>query len=88
MPGRDMWRIYGPVIALAVAGFVVAPRVAARLITSPRFVAWLSQAVRAPDAKGLAAYAVRLATIAKVEPEIREEIQQFRAALRPAEIRQ
>jgi uncharacterized protein len=24
MPGRDMWRIYGPVIALAVAGFVVA----------------------------------------------------------------
>jgi uncharacterized protein len=24
MPGRDMWRIYGPVIAIAVAGFILA----------------------------------------------------------------
>lgn len=24
MPGRDMWRIYGPVIAIAIAGFIIA----------------------------------------------------------------
>lgn len=76
--------------ALAAGGVVtstvLAPRALAKLITSPRFVDWLSQAARSPNTRGLISQLTRLGTVAKAEPAIREEIQQFRDALRPVEI--
>jgi hypothetical protein len=70
----------GSGMIMTLAGSVVAPRVAARLITSPRFVAWLIEPVT--KANGVSAHVARLAAIAVAEPEIKEEIQQFAAALR------
>jgi hypothetical protein len=67
-------------VASFVGGSIVAPRVAARLITSPSFVRWLTTPVTA--ANGLSAHLGRLAAIAKAEPEIREEIGQYFNALR------
>lgn len=69
-----------------VTSTVLAPRALAKLITSPRFVGWLSQAARSPNTRGLISQLTRLGTVAKAEPAIREEIQQFRDALRPVEI--
>ena len=61
-------------------GTIVAPRVAARLITSPAFVKWLTTPVK--NANSLATHVSRLSAIAVANPEIREEIEQFSQALR------
>lgn len=69
--------------AAGVAGAIVAPAVAAKLITSPSFVRWLtSSATAATKPNGLTAHLTRLAAIGKAEPEIREEIGQYLDALR------
>lgn len=68
----------GAVVGLT--GSVVAPRVAAKLITSPRFLDWLTTPVTKPNA--ISAHIGRLAGIARLEPEIREEIHQYMQALR------
>ena len=64
----------------AILGEVVAPRVAARLITSPAFVKWLTTPVTDPT--GIPAHLGRLVAVAAVEPEIKEEIGQYLQALR------
>lgn len=65
-------------------GAVVMPHVAARLLTNRDFVRWLAKsaedAVRAPNS--ITASLTRLAGIAKVAPEIREEVYQYLEALR------
>ncbi len=57
----------------------MAPRVAARLITSPAFVRWLTTPVT--KVNGIAAHLGRLAGIMEAEPELREGITQYMAAL-------
>ena len=69
--------------AAGVLGALVAPRVAAKLITSPRFIKWLLTPVTSPN--GIGAHLGRLVGIAEAEPELREEIAQYVAAMRPAE---
>ena len=71
--------------AAVVGGAVVAPRVAAKLITSPAFVSWLETGVRlgSRGTGGLGSWVSRLGAISAANPEIREEIQAFRDALRP-----
>ncbi len=61
----------------------MAPRVAAKLITSPRFIKWLLTPVTNPN--GIGAHLGRLVGIAKVEPELKEAIEQYIQAMRPAE---
>ncbi len=67
-----------------VAGAVIAPRVAARLLTNPRFVGWLGQTAnsvsRYPSNWG--PRLGQLTAIAKAEPAIRDELYQYVAALR------
>ena len=69
--------------AAGVLGALVAPRVAARLITSPRFVKWLLTPVTSPN--GIGAHLGRLVGIAKAEPELKEAIEQYVQAMRPVE---
>ncbi len=61
---------------------LVAPNPLARLITSPAFVRWLITPVT--KANGILPHLTRLVAIAEAEPELREAIQQYVAALRPA----
>ena len=62
--------------AALVGGAIIAPRTAAKLITSPVFVKWLATPIK--DAKnGLGAHLGRLAAIAKANPEIKDEIMQY-----------
>lgn len=69
---------------MTVGGAVLAPRVVARLLTSPGFVRWLGTSVnvgtRVPSAWG--SRIGQLAAVAKAEPEIRDEIYQYLEALR------
>ena len=67
----------------AVAGaatFIIAPRLAAKLITSPSFVKWITTPITSPNA--ISAHLGRLVGIAVAEPELREAIDQYTAALR------
>lgn len=66
--------------AAGAIGFVVAPRVAAKLITNPRFVEWLVTPVSQPNA--ISSHVGRLTAIMAAEPEIAGEIQQFMEAMR------
>lgn len=72
--------------AATIAGGVIAPRMAAKLMTSPRFISWLSNAAtataRQPETVG--AHLGRLAAIAKAEPELREAIYGYLDAMRQA----
>ena len=61
-------------------GAIVAPRLAAKLITSPAFVKWLTTPIT--SSTGIAAHIGRLAGIAAAEPELAEAIDQYTAALR------
>ena len=58
-----------------ILGGVVAPRTAARLVTSPRFIKWLSTPIAGP--KGLGAHFGRLLAIGKGEPELRDAIREY-----------
>jgi hypothetical protein len=66
-----------------VAGTVVAPYVAAKLITSKSFTNWLV-GLGKTGANDMAPQIARLVAIAKAEPAIKEEIAQFVQALRPS----
>lgn len=70
---------------LGAIGTAVAPRVAAKLITNPSFVKWLTTPVTNPN--GISAHMGRLTSIASAEPEVSEEIGQFLSALRSAPAR-
>lgn len=67
-----------------MGGAVLAPRVAARLITSPGFVNWLGGTVNATgqSLNNWGSRVARLTALAKAEPTIREEIYQYLSALR------
>jgi len=69
-------QIEGPQdVAKIVAGSILAPRFAAKLITSPRFVGWLADAGSdAVSANNIPAILGRLGAIAKVEPELTEAL--------------
>lgn len=57
---------------------VVAPRMAAKLMTSPHFVNWLAGAVRTGQRGGsVAGHMTRLVAVAEAEPEIRDEIHAY-----------
>ena len=70
--------------AAGIGGRIVAPHVAARLMTSEPFVRWLmqagSQAMRNPG--GWPQHLVRLGAIAEAEPEMRDAIKSYVEALR------
>jgi hypothetical protein len=67
---------------LAAASTIVAPRYAARLMTSPGFVRWLVQVPNAvTSAGGIGAHIGRLVGIANVEPEVKEDIGEYIKAL-------
>lgn len=70
--------------AATVAGAVIAPRLAANLITNPRFVRWIAGVASAPSnpTGGWAGQLARLAAIGEAEPSIRAEVHQFLDALR------
>lgn len=72
--------------SLAAAGAgLLSPRLAAKLITSPGFIKWLSDGsqVNIRNANSIGAWMSKLATVAKIEPEIRNEIQLYLGAFRP-----
>jgi hypothetical protein len=68
----------------AAAGSVVGSFAAAKLLTSPRFVAWLAdttaQAAQ-PGANAIAPHMARLVAISKAEPEIRDAIAEYLQAV-------
>lgn len=67
----------------AVATGLIAPRYTAKLLTNPKFVNWLADAASKPvNYNGWGSTMGRLVAIAKAEPEIREEIYQYVAAMR------
>ena len=68
----------------AVVTTILAPRAAAKLITNPRFIKWLTTPITQP-AK-YAPHITRLAAIAKAEPEIKQEIRQYLDVLRNSPI--
>lgn len=64
-----------------LVGTILAPKAAAKLLTSPGFVNWI--ATPAGEAgKELTKHMAKLALIAKAEPYIAEEIKQFASAFR------
>jgi len=70
-------------LGTGAVSFFIAPRYAAKLITNPRFVGWLSQAIRL-STRGEGSFARhigRLATIGEVEPEIKDAVREFAFSL-------
>lgn len=75
----------GDVGALSgLAADIVTPYTAAKLMTSPRFVKWLSTATTstAENPTGFASHLGGLVAIAKAEPELRQEIHEYMDAMR------
>jgi|TARA_R100001530_G_scaffold37085_1_gene28792 hypothetical protein len=68
-----------PSAAGGVITVIVAPRVAAKLITNPKFVKWLVTPITDPSK--IPAHIGRLVGIGKVAPEIKEEIHAYIKAL-------
>jgi len=65
----------------AMASYL-APRYAARLMTSPKFVTWLTNAIQLdPYKKSLAPHIARLRVIAAEGPEMREAVREYMRAL-------
>lgn len=79
--GKDIFEGDTTGAALTIGGAVLAPRVAAQLLTSPRFINWLGQTVNAQGSNWTARIG-RLAAIAEAEPAIQDEIDQYMSALR------
>jgi len=67
-------------LGYAAAG-VLAPKAAAKLLTSPKFVAWLAEPVT-EGSKQISGRIGQLFTIATAEPYLQEEILQFANSLR------
>lgn len=71
----------------AIAGSIIAPRLAARLLTSPQFVRWLSTApVKSENPNAMIQHISRLAGLAASDKVDREAVQGFLDVLRPAPI--
>lgn len=70
--------------AAAFGGRILAPQVAARLMTKPAFVRWLARAgsISARNPNSLPKHLGRLAIVAEAEPAINTEIAQYVDALR------
>tara|TARA_R110002110_G_scaffold390721_2_gene603812 strand:- start:8319 stop:10271 length:1953 start_codon:yes stop_codon:yes gene_type:complete len=68
--------------AAGVGMSILLPRQAAKLITSPKFLKWITSAPSniASNPNALTAHLSKLVGVAKVAPEIREEIHQYMAA--------
>jgi hypothetical protein len=67
--------------AVIVTGSVLAPVVAAKLMTSPGFIKWLATPAT-EISKDVAAHMGRLAALSAAEPEIQEELRQYYKAIR------
>jgi len=67
-----------------LAAGILAPRVAARLITNPNFVRWLSTTAQQASTNAWPAQVGRLFAVGDANPEIRDEIAQYYDALRAA----
>lgn len=80
--GSPTMAIAGP--TSAITGLVVAPRYAAKLITSPQFVRWLARGAHIAKTGGqsLKAHIGRLAAIAEIDPELKEPIMAYQSAVR------
>lgn len=70
--------------AYGLAAGILAPRVAARLITNPNFVRWLSSTAQATSTNSWPAQVGRLFAVGEANPEIRDEIGQYYDAIRVA----
>jgi len=69
------------VAAAMVTGSVLAPIGAAKLMTNPAFVKWLSTPA-SQISKDVSAHVARLVAIGQAEPEIQEELRQYYKAIR------
>lgn len=69
------------VAAAMVTGSVLAPIGAAKLMTNPAFIKWLSTPAT-EISKDVAAHMGRLAALSAAEPEIQEELRQYYKAIR------
>ena len=67
-------------VVLGALSAVLAPRLAAKLITSPKFINWLTTPITNPNA--ISAHMGRLSAIAAEDPLLREPIQEFVRVLR------
>ena len=67
--------------AAIVAGTILAPVGAAKLMTNPGFIKWLATPAT-EISKDVAAHMGRLAALSEAEPEIQEELRQYYKAIR------
>ena len=67
--------------AAIVAGTILAPAGAAKLMTNPAFIKWLATPAT-EISKDVAAHMGRLAALSEAEPEIQEELRQYYKAIR------
>lgn len=79
--GESMLRGNMGEAATIVGGTIIAPTVAAKLMTTPGFVKWLSTPANEIE-KNISGHIGRLVALADAEPEIREEIRQYYKAIR------
>ena len=69
------------VAAAIITGSVLAPIGAAKLMTNPGFIKWLSTPA-SQISKDVASHVARLVAIGQAEPEIQEELRQYYKAIR------
>jgi hypothetical protein len=67
--------------AAAIGGTVLAPAFAAKLMTNPAVIQWLSTPA-SQISKDVASHVARLVAIGQAQPEIQEEIRQYYKAIR------
>ena len=60
-----------------IAGLVIAPKMAAKLMTSPRFVKWLTKTADQKNPRDFAKHMAQLYAIGDINPDVREEVQEF-----------
>lgn len=65
----------------AIGGTVLAPAGAAKLMTNPAVIKWLSTPA-SQISKDVSAHVARLVAIGQAEPEIQEELRQYYKAIR------
>ena len=66
---------------VAIGGTVLAPAGAAKVMTNPTFIKWLSTPA-SQISKDVSAHVARLVAIGQAEPEIQEELRQYYKAIR------
>jgi tetratricopeptide (TPR) repeat protein len=66
---------------MAIGGTVLAPAFAAKLMTNPAVIKWLSTPA-SQISKDVSAHVARLVAIGQAEPEIQEELRQYYKAIR------